>query len=70
MGLTQEQLGWRCGIRFQQVQKYECGVNRMSAARLWQLAQVLEVPVSFFFDGFVGSGREMAPERSSGARTT
>ena len=38
LGLTQHQLASACGVRFQQIQKYECAANRMSAARLWQLA--------------------------------
>ena len=45
LGLTQQQLAGACGVRFQQIQKYECAANRMSAARLWQLAEVLEVPI-------------------------
>jgi transcriptional regulator with XRE-family HTH domain len=52
LGLTQQQLATACGVRFQQIQKYECAANRMSASRLWQLAQVLDVPVSYFYDGF------------------
>jgi transcriptional regulator with XRE-family HTH domain len=51
LGLTQQQLAGACGIRFQQIQKYECAANRMSAARLFQLAEVLEVPVSYFYEG-------------------
>lgn len=51
LGLTQQQLGDRVGIRFQQVQKYECGANRISAARLWELAEALEAPISYFYDG-------------------
>ncbi|HEY8617272.1 helix-turn-helix transcriptional regulator [Phenylobacterium sp.] len=51
LGLTQQQLATVCGVRFQQIQKYECAANRMSAARLWQLAEVLEVPVSYFYEG-------------------
>ena len=51
LGLTQEQIAEGVGIRFQQIQKYECGANRISAARLWQLAQVLDVPVNYFYDG-------------------
>ena len=51
LGLTQQQLALQVGIRFQQIQKYECGANRISAARLWQLAQVLDVPVNYFYDG-------------------
>jgi len=51
LGLTQQQLAGACGVRFQQIQKYECAANRMSAARLWQLSEVLEVPVSYFYEG-------------------
>ena len=51
LGLTQQQVAEGVGIRCQQIQKYECGANRISAARLWQLAQVLDVPVSYFYDG-------------------
>ena len=51
LGLTQQQLAVAVGVRFQQIQKYECGANRISAARLWQLAEALEVPVGYFFDG-------------------
>jgi transcriptional regulator with XRE-family HTH domain len=42
------------GIRFQQIQKYECGANRISAARLWQLAGALETPVAYFYEGLEG----------------
>lgn len=51
LGLTQQQLAGACGVRFQQIQKYECAANRMSAARLWQLSEVLEVPISYFYEG-------------------
>jgi len=51
LGLTQQQVGDRVGIRFQQIQKYECGANRISAARLWELAEALQTPVSYFYDG-------------------
>ena len=51
LGLTQQQLALQIGIRFQQIQKYECGANRISAARLWQLAEALETPVAYFYDG-------------------
>ncbi|MEO1293755.1 MAG: helix-turn-helix transcriptional regulator, partial [Pseudomonadota bacterium] len=44
LGLTQQQLGERIGIKFQQVQKYETGQNRISASRLYELATALEVP--------------------------
>jgi len=49
--LTQEQLGEKLGLTFQQVQKYEKGVNRVSAGRLFNMAKVLGVPVTYFFEG-------------------
>ena len=49
MGLSQEKLGDKLGITFQQIQKYEKGTNRVGASRLQAMAQALEVPVSFFF---------------------
>lgn len=51
LGLTQQQLATSVGIRFQQIQKYECGANRISAARLWQLSEALEIPIGYFYDG-------------------
>jgi len=51
LGLTQQQLATAVGIRFQQIQKYECGANRISAARLWQLSEALEIPIGYFYDG-------------------
>ena len=51
LGLTQQQLADSVGVRFQQIQKYECGANRISAARLWRLSEALEVPVGYFYDG-------------------
>ncbi len=51
LGLTQQQLAGAVGVRFQQIQKYECGANRISAARLWQLSEALEVPIGYFYDG-------------------
>ncbi len=50
-GTTQQQLAEAVGIKFQQIQKYETGMNRVSASRLWDIAKVLNVPVSFFFEG-------------------
>lgn len=50
LGLSQETLGEAVGITFQQLQKYERGANRISASRLFNLSQVLGVPVTFFFD--------------------
>ena len=67
LGLTQQQLAGACGVRFQQIQKYECAANRMSAARLWQLAEVLQVPVSYFYEGLVETQTE-ARQAESQAR--
>jgi transcriptional regulator with XRE-family HTH domain len=66
LGLTQQQLAMQVGIRFQQIQKYECGANRISAARLWQLSEALETPVSYFYDGLAEALEQQAtrPERS------
>ena len=71
LGMTQQKLATMVSIRFQQVQKYESGANRISASRLWALSQALEVPVEFFFDGMEeervasihvnGSSRDIAP---------
>lgn len=51
IGMTQQQLADRVGIKFQQIQKYETGMNRVSASRLWDIAEALGVTISFFFDG-------------------
>lgn len=65
MGITQQQLAEAVGIKFQQIQKYETGMNRVSASRLWDIAEALTVPVSFFFEGLgddaveVGDGQEL-----------
>ena len=50
-GTTQQQLAEAVGIKFQQIQKYETGMNRVSASRLWDIANVLNTDVSFFFEG-------------------
>lgn len=50
LGMSQERLGEALGLTFQQVQKYERGVNRIGASRLFDLARVLDVPIGFFFD--------------------
>ena len=51
MGMTQQQLAEHVGIKFQQIQKYETGANRVSASRLWDIASTLDVSINFFFDG-------------------
>lgn len=50
-GMTQQALAERVGIKFQQIQKYETGANRVSASRLWDIADALGVEVAFFFEG-------------------
>ena len=57
-GTTQQQLAEAVGIKFQQIQKYETGMNRVSASRLWDIANVLTVPVSFFFEGLDASAAQ------------
>lgn len=52
MGLSQEALGKQLDLTFQQIQKYEKGANRIGAGRLMQLAEILEVPIQFFYDDF------------------
>lgn len=49
--MSQEKLSERLDITFQQVQKYERGTNRVGASRLWKIAQILDVPINFFFEG-------------------
>jgi transcriptional regulator with XRE-family HTH domain len=55
LGMTQQQLAESVGIKFQQIQKYETGANRVSASRLWDIADCLGVPVSFFFEGLASA---------------
>ena len=68
VGMSQEKLADGLGITFQQVQKYEKGTNRIGASRLQQISRILQVPVSFFFEGAPhGSeshGSSEAPSRS------
>jgi transcriptional regulator with XRE-family HTH domain len=62
LGLTQQQLADLIGVTYQQAHKYERGINRVSAGRLFEIAQVLSVPVSYFFDGLDDhSGRAISP---------
>ncbi len=51
LGMSQEKLGDALGLTFQQVQKYEKGINRIGASRLQQISRILEVPPAFFFEG-------------------
>jgi len=54
VGMTQQQLAEKVGIKFQQIQKYETGMNRVSASRLWDISEALSVPINFFFEGLEG----------------
>jgi transcriptional regulator with XRE-family HTH domain len=51
LGLGQPEVADAVGVRFQQIQKYECGEDRISASRLWRLCMVLKTPVSYFYEG-------------------
>ncbi len=64
IGMTQQQLAQQVGIKFQQIQKYETGANRISASRLWDIAEALDVPVSFFFDGLEETQKEGTGKKS------
>ncbi|MFD1911758.1 helix-turn-helix domain-containing protein [Halodurantibacterium flavum] len=63
VGMTQQQLADAVGIKFQQIQKYETGMNRVSASRLWDIANTLNVPIAFFFEG-------LEKENGAGVQTT
>ncbi len=63
VGMTQQQLGDSVGIKFQQIQKYETGTNRISASRMWDIAASMEVPVSFFFEGLDGQAPDTGESR-------
>ncbi|MEQ8194485.1 MAG: helix-turn-helix transcriptional regulator [Rhodospirillales bacterium] len=65
MGLSQEKLGEAVGLTFQQIQKYERGSNRIGASRLHEFSQILNVPVSFFFEGGAAAA---APPRARSAK--
>ena len=57
IGVTQQQLAEKVGIKFQQIQKYETGMNRVSASRLWDIADSLGVTIAFFFEGLSEAGQ-------------
>lgn len=63
LGMSQERLGEAVNLTFQQIQKYERGTNRMGASRLYQISKVLDVPITFFYEGLpedAGTVRGMA----------
>jgi transcriptional regulator with XRE-family HTH domain len=67
IGVSQERLGSELGITFQQIQKYENGVNRISSSRLHQIARILSVPVTSFFEGAPGEDKQASsgePDKS------
>jgi len=64
VGMTQQQLGEAVGIKFQQIQKYETGMNRVSASRLWDISKAMDVDVRFFFEGIEEGITDSAPEDS------
>jgi transcriptional regulator with XRE-family HTH domain len=62
LGFTQQQLADLIGVTYQQAHKYERGINRISAGRLFEIAHVLSVPVNYFFEGLDGDeGRPVSP---------
>ena len=64
VGMTQQQLADKVGIKFQQIQKYETGMNRVSASRLWDISEALGVPIAFFYEGLQANA---APAEDSGS---
>jgi len=62
VGMTQQQLADSVGIKFQQIQKYETGMNRVSASRLWDIARTLGVSIGFFFEGLGAEATDTAVE--------
>ena len=65
LGLSQERLADELGITFQQVQKYEKGLNRIGASRLWDLSQVLGVSVAYFYENLDENSRNRSPRKIS-----
>ena len=65
LGMTQQQLAETVGIKFQQIQKYETGMNRVSASRLWDIAETLDVQVSFFFEGLTEETEAKVPSEGT-----
>ena len=67
-GITQKVLARQLNISFQQVQKYESGANRISASKMWQLCQVLDVAPGYFFEGLESKKRGKGSDASLGMR--
>ena len=69
LGLTQEQLADLLSLTFQQVQKYEKGTNRIGASRLFEISKILDVPVSFFYEG-LSAAAELADGMADGQQAS
>jgi len=67
IGMTQQALADLVGIKFQQIQKYETGSNRVSASRLWDIGEAMGVPVAFFFEGIKDDGAQHGDGRAGAA---
>lgn len=67
LGMSQEKLAEKLGLTFQQVQKYEKGMNRVSASRLWDLSVVLDAPIIFFFHGLTEKETGNSPAAINGS---
>jgi len=65
IGMTQQKLADLVGIKFQQIQKYETGANRVSASRLWDIGEAMGVPAAFFFEGL--KEQRVRPDHAPGA---
>jgi transcriptional regulator with XRE-family HTH domain len=63
LGLTQQQLAEMIGVTFQQAHKYERGINRVSAGRLFEMARALSAPITYFFEGIAGGGPQQITPR-------
>jgi len=68
VGMSQERLGERLNLTFQQVQKYEKGANRIGASRLFAISKILDVPVEFFFQDMPDAIADVSPEKSAGMK--
>ena len=63
LGLTQQQLAEMIGVRYQQAHKYERGINRVSAGRLFEIARALSAPITYFYEGIGEGPREIMPHQ-------
>jgi transcriptional regulator with XRE-family HTH domain len=68
LGLTQQDLASQVGVRFQQIQKYECGANRITASRLFALGTALNVNINYFFEGLAPDGKQAPANDQAGDR--